>query len=237
MKHAVEDVMTSKTVVTATESTPFKELVRLMETFGVSAVPILDAKGTLTGIVSEADLMLKEQDPDPEAHLFEGRRRRVEREKATGLVASQLMTWPVFTVGPKATLPEAARIMHDKAVKRLPVVDEEGRVVGIVSRADLLKVFLISDAAIREEIEREVITRTLWIPPDTIRVTVTDGVAVLEGRIERRSVASILVDMVREVDGVVGVEDLLSWEDDDVRRHPELISPWWVWAPGARAQA
>ncbi|HYT79382.1 MAG TPA: CBS domain-containing protein [Actinomycetota bacterium] len=237
MKHAVEDVMTSKTVVTARESTPFKELVRLMETFGVSAVPIVDAEGRLTGIVSEADLMLKEQNPDPEAHLFEGRRRRVEREKATGLVASQLMTWPVFTVGPKARLPEAARIMHEKAVKRLPVVDEEGKVVGIVSRADLLTVFLIPDEEIREEILREVITRTLWIPPDTVRVAVTDGVVMLEGRLELRSLASILVHMVQEVDGVVGVDDKLSWEGDDLRRHPELISPWPVWAPRARVQA
>lgn len=226
MKRTVSDVMT-RTVVVVSESASFKDVVRRMHEYRVSALPVVDADGRLVGIVSEADLILKE---DPElvasAHLFEGRHRRHERRKAAGLTSRDLMTSPVVSVGPDATLGEAAGLMHRKAVKRLPVVDPDGRILGILSRADLLKVFLRDDVDIEGEIREDVIRRTLWIDPDTISVTVRDGVAMLEGQLERRSLIPMIERLVSAVEGVVGVEEHLSYLVDDTVPTPEIPTPW-----------
>lgn len=227
----VADVMTRK-VVAVDAFAPFKDIVRKMQEFRVSAVPVVDEDGRIMGVVSEGDLILKE-DPDLEggAHLFEGIHRRHDRSKAAGLIASQLMTVPAFTVLPGASLGEAARLMHRKAVKRLPVVDEEGRVQGIVSRTDLLKVFLRDDVEIAGEIREDVIRRTLWIEPDTIRVMVRDGVVTLEGQLERRSLIPLLERLVLGVEGVVAVKDRLTFLNDDSSRGAELPLPWTPLAP------
>jgi len=226
VKRTVQDVMT-RTVVVVSDSVPFKDVVRRMQEYRVSALPVVDGEGRIVGIVSEGDLILKE-DPElgDEGGLFEGRRRRIEREKAAGLVARELMTSPPITVAPEASLGEAARLMHRKGVKRLPVVDPEGRVLGIVSRADLLKVFLRSDAEIQEDIVDGVIQRTLWIDPATIRVQVRDGVVTLEGQIERQSLIPVLIGLVHAVEGVVGVETRLSHLVDDTAQMADLPFPW-----------
>lgn len=231
MKRTVADAMT-KRVVAVNAFAPFKEIVRKMQEFRVSAVPVVDEDDRIMGIVSEGDLILKE-DPELEgsAHLFEGIHRRQDRSKAAGLVASQLMTVPVLTIRPDASLGEAARLMHRKAVKRLPVVDEDGRVQGIVSRADLLKVFLRDDAEIAREIREDVIRRTLWIEPDTIRVMVRDGVVTLRGQLERRSLLPLLDRLVLAVEGVVAVKDELTYLSDDSARPSELPLPWTSLAP------
>jgi CBS domain-containing protein len=207
--------MTTKVVV-VDEAASYKEIVRLLHEFRVSALPVVDSDGIVVGIVSEADLMLKE-DPgqEGEAHLFETRRQRGTREKARGSVASQLMSAPVATARPEASLAEAARSMHELGVKRLPVVDPQGRVIGIVSRADLLSVFLREDEEIRHDVVEGVIAHTLWIDPATIRVEVNEGVVRLEGPLERRSLVPVLVGLVYAVEGVVGVENHLSHLVDD----------------------
>ncbi|HEX7464047.1 MAG TPA: CBS domain-containing protein [Actinomycetota bacterium] len=231
MQRTVQDVMT-RTVVVVNDSAPFKEVVRLMQESGVSALPVVDAGGRLVGIVSEGDLILKE-DPnlEGEGHLFESRQHRVERQKAAGVVAAQLMTAPVITVAPDAALGEAARLMHHHAVKRLPVVGPEGTVVGIVSRADLLKVFLREDAEIAHQVTEDIIRRTLWIDPATIQVTVEEGVVSLDGQIERRSLIPVLVGLVRALEGVVGVENHLSYLVDDTTPSHELPQPWTALTP------
>jgi CBS domain-containing protein len=137
MKSRVKDVMT-KTVVVVNESAPFKEIVTLMKRHQVSAVPVVRGDGIVLGIVSEADLLLKEAfEPDEEAPAFERRQRRIDRTKAAGLVAAQVMTAPPVTLAGDATLMQAAKMMRDRRIKRLPVVDEDGRIEGIVSLADL----------------------------------------------------------------------------------------------------
>jgi CBS domain-containing protein len=153
MNSLVRDMMTTE-VVTVELSTPFKEIVARLAERRVSAAPVLDSGGRAVGVVSEADLLLKEEHPDPDLDvpLVWSRRRRLERDKAAATVAGELMTAPAVTVPPTATVAEAARRMHAAGVKRLPVVDEEGLLVGIVSRADLLKVFTRPDHAIRREI-------------------------------------------------------------------------------------
>jgi CBS-domain-containing membrane protein len=204
-------------VVTVDEQTAFKEIARLMADVQISAVPVLDADGRVVGIVSEADLLLKEESPQgpPGGWLFEGRRHREERAKATGDTAVELMTAPAITVGPDATVAEAARLLHRHQIKRLPVVDPPGPLLGIVSRADLLKVFLRSDHQIAQDVRRDVFQRALWVDPDTVAVEVRDGVVTLTGQLERRSLIPIAVSLVHGVDGVVEVVDRLGFELDD----------------------
>jgi CBS-domain-containing membrane protein len=139
MRRTVQDVMTRE-VVAVRGPTPFKELVRLLNKHRVTAVPVLDDTGRLVvGVVSESDLALKEVAPLREAHIpaFETPKHRGERAKAASLTAAELMTAPAVTVGPEELVAAAARRMYDRRVKRLPVVDHGGALVGIVTRADL----------------------------------------------------------------------------------------------------
>jgi CBS domain-containing protein len=185
--------------------------------------------------VSEADLLLKEEFPEGPAggRLFQGHRQRVERAKAAGGTAAELMTTPAVTVGPDATVTEAARRMHRAGVKRLPVIDPAGPLLGIVSRADLLKVFLRSDAEITREVHQEVLVRAMWVDPDSVTVRVRDGVVTLAGQLERRSLIPIAVSLVHGIDGVVDVLDRLSFELDDskIMIPSDLLIDW---ASGAR---
>jgi CBS domain-containing protein len=232
MRRTVQDVMT-RTVVVVRGSTPFKQVVAKMQEYRVSAVPVVDDDGRLVGIVSEGDLILKEDlqlEGDP--RLLEGKQHRIDREKHSGLVAAQLMTTPVVTVTPDAPLGEAARLMHRHQVKRLPVVGPGGEVLGIVSRADLLKVFLREDTEIVAEIREDIIRRTLWIEPSTIRVMVRSGVVTLDGQIERRSLIPVLVGLVQAVEGVVGVENHLAYLEDDTSPSHDLPLPWTAITPG-----
>ena len=237
MKRTVQDVMT-RTVVVVRDAAPFKELVELMDEFRVSALPVVDIDRRVVGVVSEGDLLLKESlvAETHHDHVFESRRRRRDLEKARGLIARDLMTSPAVTVAPDAPLALAARRMHDHGIKRLPVVDGEGRLAGIVSRADLLRVFLRTDDDITQEIEREVLHRALWLPTEAVRVSVSKGVVRLTGTLERRSLAPVLMEMVESVDGVIGVDPLLSWELDDVSAAVGLITPWGVPAGSLRPE-
>jgi CBS-domain-containing membrane protein len=177
----------------------------------------LDEAGRVAGIVSEADLLLKEEFPEGSAggRLFQSRRLRVERVKAAGDTAAELMTAPAVTIGPDATVTEAARLLHRHGIKRMPVVDPAGPLLGIVSRADLLKVFLRTDAEIAQEIRQEVLVRAMWVNPDTVTVEVRDGIVTLSGQLERRSLIPIAVSLVHGIDGVVDVVDRLTFELDD----------------------
>jgi CBS-domain-containing membrane protein len=206
----------TRDVVTVDEQTPFTEITQLLTDCCISAVPVLEPDGRVVGIVSEADLLLKEEFPKgPQGRLLEGRRRRETRAKAAGATAVELMTSPPITIGPDASLAEAARRLHRHRIKRLPVLDPAGPLLGIVSRADLLKVFLRSDVQIAQEVRQDVLRRALWVDPDTVTVEVDDGVVTLTGRLERRSLIPIAVRLVHGVDGVVDVVDRLGFEVDD----------------------
>ena len=167
MHSLVKDLMTPQ-VVTIGPETPFKEIVARLANHRVSAVPVVDDDGLVLGVVSEADLLLKEEFPDPDADtpLFWTKRRRLERDRAAATTARDLMSIAVVSIAPEATVAEAARRMHSAGVKRLPVLDERGRLVGIVSRADLLKVFNRPDQAIRREIMDEVIVGEFMMDPN-----------------------------------------------------------------------
>jgi CBS domain-containing protein len=217
MQSLVQDLMTTQ-VVTVGPETPFKEIVARLAEHRVSAVPVVDDDGRLLGIVSEADLLLKEEHPDPDADLplLWTRRRRAEHDKAAAAVARDLMTVAVVDITADVNAAEAARRMHAAKVKRLPVVDDLGRLVGIVSRGDLLKVFDRSDEAIRREIMDDVIAGEFLMDPTRFFIQVSDGVVVLQGRVERRSLLPYVLRAVHGVEGVVRVENRLSHDIDDV---------------------
>lgn len=203
----------------ASPLTPFKLLVRLIEENRISAVPIVDQQGMPVGIVSESDLLLKERRVELESShdLLHVQKRRHERAKAAGMVASDLMTSPAMTIAASASLSEAARLMQEKNVRRLVVVDLRGRIAGIVSRSDLLQVFLRTDDELREEITGELIPAVLLSPDDTVEVEVSWNVATLTGEVDRKSDAEILARLTKELDGVVGVVNRLRyrWDDTD----------------------
>lgn len=212
----VSDVMTSRVHV-ASSLAPFKYLVRLIEENRVSAIPIVDQQGVPIGIVSEADLLLKERRHDLESsedvpHL---QKRRRERAKAGGTVASEIMTSPAITVAFDTGLSQAAHMMQEKNVRRLVVVDARGRIAGIVSRSDLLQVFLRTDDELREEVVGTLIPALLLTSPERIGVEVRSNVVMLSGEVDRKSDAKILARMTRDLDGVVSVVAHLRFRWDD----------------------
>ncbi len=213
----VRDVM-STSVVTVAPDLGYKQIVDLLVEFGVSAVPVVDGSRRVLGVVSEADLLHKVEfnGADVHARLFERRRRRTAKEKATGESAETLMTAPAVTIGATATLTRAAQLMEQRNVKRLPVVDDDGFLVGIVSRRDLLRRYLREDDAIRGDVIDSVLRGIMWIDPVEVDVAVAGGHVTLSGVIDRRSSAQIAVRLIRGLDGVVGVtDDDLRWGFDD----------------------
>ncbi|WP_030230946.1 MULTISPECIES: CBS domain-containing protein [unclassified Streptomyces] len=207
--HIVSDVMTH-TVVAVGRDASFKDVVELMQEWKVSALPVLEGEGRVIGVVSEADLLVKEEFRDSDPDRFTQMSRLSDLAKAGGMTAADLMSTPAVTVHPGATLAQAARVMAQRKVKRLPVVNDEGLLEGVVSRADLLKVFLRTDDEIAEEIRRQVLAPLFPAAPEPVRVDVADGVVTLTGHIRDTSLVPIAARMVRSVEGVVDVDMALS---------------------------
>ncbi|MFF5158173.1 CBS domain-containing protein [Streptomyces sp. NPDC000348] len=227
----VGSVMTTE-VVRAEYGTPFKEVARLLADHRIGGLPVVDEDEHVIGVVSETDLMAHQAgtplpyDSPPRfrlAALMPGARRRAARAGAR--TAGGLMTAEPVTAHAEDTVVEAARVMVRRGVQRLPVLDEEDRLVGVVTRRDLLRVFLRTDADIREEVIHEVLERGLWLVPGSVDVTVVEGVVTLRGRTERRSEAETAVSMTRRIDGVVDVVDGLTHQFDDSRFQPDARMP------------
>ncbi|MFI0813664.1 CBS domain-containing protein [Streptomyces echinatus] len=203
--HIVSDVMT-QTVAAVGRRAPFKEIVQLMDAWRVSALPVIEGEGRVVGVVSEADLLPKEElRDDPDAGCLQ-LRRPADIAKAGALIAGDLMSSPAVTVPADATLAEAARLMAREGVKRLPVVDAGGLLAGVVSRGDLLKVFLRDDEAIAEEVRREIASSLFTPPASAVRVEVDDGVVTVTGRIHDTALVPVAARLIRAVEGVVDVQ-------------------------------
>ena len=215
----VSDVMTRRVHV-AGPTTPFKLLVRLIEENRISAVPIVDRNGIPVGVVSESDLLLKERAEEIESatDLLHPRRHQLQVAKAEGTVAGDVMSSPVVTIRGDRRLVDAARLMQERNLRRLVVVDEAGKIVGIVSRSDLLQVFLRSDEDLRDEVVGELIPALMPTADDSIGVDVRFNVVTLEGDVDRKSDVEILARMTKGLDGVVGVVNKLRyrWDDTEV---------------------
>ncbi|MEU1462814.1 CBS domain-containing protein [Streptomyces sp. NPDC005727] len=220
----VNDVMT-RTVVALRTGAAFKEIVRAMQEWRVSALPVLDADGRVVGVVSEADLLPKEEyregDPDRSAQV----RHLADLRKADAVTAAELMTSPAVTVPPEAAIAHAARVMARRGVKRLPVVGHDGTLKGVVSRSDLLKVFLRTDEDIAEDVDREVVVRLFGTAQAPVRVEVRDGVVTLTGRVHDTVLVPLATLLARSVPGVVDVRCALTGPRRHPHAGPELPEP------------
>ncbi|WP_329022603.1 CBS domain-containing protein [Streptomyces sp. NBC_00690] len=197
MRHRrVTDLMTP-TAVSVQRGTGFKEIARLLDEYGITAVPVVDEDERPVGVVSEADLL------------------RRQTSQTTGNTAESLMSSPAVVAQPHWSAIRAARVMEQHRIKRLPVVDGDGRLTGVISRSDLLQLFLRRDRSIQEEILEDVLTQTLGLSPSALTVDVTDGVVTLSGAVERSSLIPVTVRLCESVDGVVDVVNRLVYEVDD----------------------
>lgn len=218
----ISELMTTD-VLTVGPQTSLKEVARRMLEAGVSGLPVTSANGELLGIITEANFVASEAD-----------RRAVKRAGLLRFFTEQhdiptqertvgdVMTKDVIVISSDADHAEAARLMEKERVKRLPVVDDD-RLVGLVSRADMLKAFVRSDEEILEEIREQVMRKILWIDPNRATIECVDGNVVLRGRLETRSDANLLVELTKRLDGVASVADHLDWDIDNTK--VEMVSP------------
>ncbi|HEY8735816.1 MAG TPA: CBS domain-containing protein [Candidatus Dormibacteraeota bacterium] len=203
MSWKVEEVMTTD-VVHVLADTPFKECVDMVGLHRIGALPVVDGSGRLLGILSESDLLRKEEVKGGNAE-----------PRGSARTAGEAMTRTVVTVAPGTAVAQAARLMHRSSVRHLPVTDGGGRLIGIVARGDLLKVFLRSDESIRREIDEELLPRTFGIARGALEIEVRQGVVHISGEIEQRGQARLVLEFVQRVEGVVAVESGLNHRKDD----------------------
>ena len=210
MNATVKDVMTTH-VVAVRENASFKDMASRLREHRVSAFPVLDSDNKVIGVVSEADLLTKAALEYAAGGRVNGMLHHKEQAKAAATTAVDLMTKPPVTIGPNELVSHAARLMYARRVKRLPVVDADGRLLGIVSRADLLSVYSRPDEDIRHDITRGIILDTLLCDPARFAVTVRDGIVTIEGMPETDAVGRDMIEEVRHVEGVVAVRHRLSY--------------------------
>jgi CBS domain-containing protein len=212
----VRDIMTTDPVK-VTGNTHLKEAARLMVRHRVSGLPVVDEAGKLIGILSEGDFIRREagRDRPQGVSLLDAVFGEGELQPVGAETVAEIMTRSVVTITPEATVGEAARVMGRRSVKRLPVVDLEGELVGIVSRSDIVGAFTKPDDVIEDEVREDVIRRLLFLDPELIRVSADDGVVTLEGELENRTEAHLLEELSRRIAGVVRVESRLRYKVDD----------------------
>jgi CBS domain-containing protein len=217
----VSDLMTVD-VVTTTPGTPIRDVARILVERGISGVPVCDQAGGVVGVLSEGDILFKELgrvearggllgwflDPDAEWR----------HEKSHALTAGEAMTSPAVTAAPFESAAAAAHRMTDEGVNRLPVVAGDGRLVGILTRADLVRAFVRPDHLLEEEIRDDVLRRVLWLTPGPVLVVVREGKVELAGELETEAEAEVLEKLVAKVPGVVEVASQVTVRTDNARR-------------------
>jgi CBS domain-containing protein len=209
----VSDVMKTS-VVTVDRITPYQEIDRLLTEHRISGVPVLKMGREVAGVVTEADLLAAEDETNRRARMASslGRRRLLRKHPHVNLTAGTLMTSPAITIGPDATIPAAARLMNTHHVRRLPVVDEDGKLVGIVSRRDLLSVFLRPDADILHDVQ-QVLDEIQATDPKEVIVAVRHGVVTLTGTVRdgnHHDLVALTLHLIWDIDGVVDVVNQLT---------------------------
>lgn len=210
----VADLMT-RDVVTVTPTTGYQRIADLLVSRRISAVPVIGPDRQVLGVVSEADLMerLEYADRIPR-HPLAARRLPAGGRGVPGDTAADLMTSPAVTIAPTATVSKAARLMSAARVKRLPVVDPDVGLVGIVSRHDLLHLYTRSDEELRQSVIHSL--EALSVSPDRMTVQVIGGVVTLHGQVARRSTANTLIGVVESTPGVINVIDQVDFQVDDL---------------------
>jgi CBS domain-containing protein len=223
MTKTVADVMT-RNVVAVRRHAEFKEILMVMRRRHFSAFPVLDSGDKVIGLVSGADLLLREAYPADGKSAGSVVRRR-DQAKVAALTAGDLMTGPAVTIGPQKTVAQAARLMYSKHIKRLPVVDSDRRLIGIVSRADLLGVYDRPDADIRNEIVDRIAESGVSLDAGRVEVMVATGVVTIGGSVDGEDAAVGLLDTVRQVGGVVHVRDRLCYPRHLPHPDRQLLAP------------
>ena len=202
----VREVMTTD-VLTVEASTPLKSAAQLLARRGISGVPVVDADGAVVGVLSEADILVQERGPSlhtPGLLSFVFDHDAAWRDKIGAHTVGEAMSKPAISVAPHVSVSEAATRMLDQQVNRLPVI-KNGRLVGIVTRADLVRAFVRTNEEIEREIREEVFGRALWLSPDRLTVTVADGVATVYGALDSPADEQTMARLVKRVPGVVSV--------------------------------
>jgi CBS domain-containing protein len=212
----VQDIMTTD-VVTARPDTSLKEVARMLVERGISGMPIVDNDGSVFGVISESDVIAKERPAPDDGSAMARLMRRIDIEEQVrheARTAGDAMSSPPITVQAYWTIPGAAALMREHAINRLPVV-RQGRLIGIVTRADLVRAFARSDEEIAGEIRAQVALQDgLWNGDGAVEVDVQDGETTLSGSVRRRIDAEVLPKLVAGVPGVVGVHSKLTWTED-----------------------
>jgi CBS domain-containing protein len=219
----IGELMTPDPVAVGPE-TPLKDVAAILLEHRISGVPVIGERLEVLGVVSEADIIAKAAGPDtdgPRIISWLLGDRHVDAQKITARTAAEAMGSPAITVGAADTVAEAARLMTEHGIKRLPVV-EDGTLIGIVTRTDLVRAFTRSDEEIVEEI-RELLVETLWLHEPDLDIRVERGEVLLAGKMQRRSDAELLARLARRVPGVVDVRSTLAWAWDD--SHPGKEKP------------
>jgi CBS domain-containing protein len=222
MSSTVKDVMSTH-VIAVRQDAPYKDMAAMLHEQRVSAFPVLDDDNKVIGVVSEADLLTKEAVNDSMPGALDSILRRREYARANALTAAELMTKPPVTIAPNAPVSQAARLMYSRRVKRLPVTSDDGTLIGIVSRADVLSVYNRPDADIEREITQDQILGMFLCDPGRFTVTVKDGIVTVEGTPESTVVGRDIIEAARHVEGVVAVRDRLSYLQDTPYRPRTLI--------------
>lgn len=198
----VVDLMTTN-VISVTPETPIKDAARLMFRHRVSGLPVIGSAGEVLGIITEADFLRLEV------------ARLAEEEVSPVESVGQVMSSGVVTISGDMGVAEAAQIMAVQDIKRLPVVGPEGKMVGILSRLDVVAVFTRPDEIIEDEIREDLLRRVLFVDPDDIDVAVANGVVTFTGEIGTANEARLLEELARRLDGVMRVQNELTWRLDD----------------------
>jgi CBS domain-containing protein len=215
----VSDVMTTA-VVTVSSETPLRDVAVMLTERRISGLPVVD-DGRVAGVVSEGDILAKERGRVAERRGLFGvllDDRATAELKLHARTAGTAMTSPALTIAPNRPVSEAAATMIDEGVNRLPVVDSGGELLGIITRADLVRAFVRTDEELTEDVREGVLLKALWITPGNVNVVVKDGVVTLKGEVENRATAEMLPDFVQRVPGVVAVRSDVTWEDENGRR-------------------
>ena len=212
----VQDLMT-RSVLTVRPDTPLKDAAALLSEHRISGLPVVDGERRVLGVLSEGDILFKESNGRESKQGFLERLLAVPQPgldlKIAARTTGEAMSAPALTIGPRRPITEAATTMIDEGVNRLPVIDDEERLIGIITRADLVRAFVRSDAEVEHEIREDVIRRTLWIEPATIHIEVDEGEVSLSGEVETKGDAELIPTYVQRVPGVVSVLSKLRWRD------------------------
>jgi CBS domain-containing protein len=214
----IQDVMT-KDVVTVEPASSLKEVATLLVEHRVSGLPVVDSDGTVLGVISEADILFKECGEQGPQGVLAWLLEPGGPDKLDATSVRQAMTVPARTITPERPVAEAAKRMLEEGVNRFPVVDDDGALVGIVTRADLVRAFVRTDQAIAEEIREDVVLKTLWIAPEALDISVHEGRVRLGGSVESKSDAELIEAFTRRVPGTVSVENDLTWLEENGRKH------------------